>query len=792
MAYIDWWNRTGPITMGERFGLNEISTRAKTLSPTKSHTQVASNYYVPPRDSNPPWIHYPSNDPKAHQQILEDFDISEETMHKDGGRIDMKPGGIVEPGVTHYALTDVERSARYREKHRKTTSLEFTAKGEKITVDIPQLRPDSKLKFKELINGVEKWKVEPTTENWIKIFKKKKGSGKGPQQYTYGWSTELRKFLQGEETAYPLIKKIFEQTDIKKVLGLDKEHVKMIKSYKNLQSPAIATIIAKEKALYASAKKAIQINKIFKTNPEITLEALTREIHKKDFARAGKIGKVEMMTTVSNDVARYLEALSKTEEGIVARVIPRGLKSKWIPPTGKNLKNIKDYIFSQSGGFRFQDQTLRDYKYAIRDSILKLKPNTSLALEAKLAKIKGAADHVVSLSAVYKNAPGYLEAIQKIEGAINAAKSNKLDKPFKEALELAFKGDFSKVDTYNELATKFQKAKNIDVPFIRPGGDPTQTVKYFTEFSEGAQENILKSAKKTGVALETKTMPLTEKTLKTFLQQVKNTPKGPGRLRIISTLIGAGVGLPVLNKYGISSAEAAKADTLEPSDKKQETSVIGDVASAVAENPIKSAAAVIGGDVALNKAKLSLKTLRGVDRALGPWMTPLIGLYTAITGEPPDPTSAANLLIPSFWNSIMKRYNWQDKSADPLKRRIINAAKRGLIPTNLMPVISRASGIGTAMFGAKYVAEESQPNIFRDDKGDLRMKDDQITTLPSNMIKDYHWRFASDDFFEKEYGITKDQYKSNLPEFLDLEKQKAKKPAPFDSYFMGGIASLIK
>jgi len=38
MAYIEWWNRTGPITMGERFGLNEISTRAKTLSPIKSYT----------------------------------------------------------------------------------------------------------------------------------------------------------------------------------------------------------------------------------------------------------------------------------------------------------------------------------------------------------------------------------------------------------------------------------------------------------------------------------------------------------------------------------------------------------------------------------------------------------------------------------------------------------------------------------------------------------------------------------------------------------------------------------
>ena len=56
MAYIEWWNRTGPITLGERFGLNEISIARNTLSPTKSYTE---------------------------------------------DRIDMKPGGIVEPGVEY-------------------------------------------------------------------------------------------------------------------------------------------------------------------------------------------------------------------------------------------------------------------------------------------------------------------------------------------------------------------------------------------------------------------------------------------------------------------------------------------------------------------------------------------------------------------------------------------------------------------------------------------------------------------------------------------------------------------
>jgi hypothetical protein len=39
MAYIEWWNRTKPITMGERFGLNEISIARNTLSPTKSYTE---------------------------------------------------------------------------------------------------------------------------------------------------------------------------------------------------------------------------------------------------------------------------------------------------------------------------------------------------------------------------------------------------------------------------------------------------------------------------------------------------------------------------------------------------------------------------------------------------------------------------------------------------------------------------------------------------------------------------------------------------------------------------------
>ena len=82
MAYIDWWNRTGPITMGERFGLNEISTRAKTLSPIKSHT--ASPLFSP----------LPADFDEISLEEMEDLkkQVKFGQQVKDGGRIGLAQG----------------------------------------------------------------------------------------------------------------------------------------------------------------------------------------------------------------------------------------------------------------------------------------------------------------------------------------------------------------------------------------------------------------------------------------------------------------------------------------------------------------------------------------------------------------------------------------------------------------------------------------------------------------------------------------------------------------------------
>jgi len=119
-------------------------------------------------------------------------------------------------------------------------------------------------------------------------------------------------------------------------------------------------------------------------------------------------------------------------------------------------------------------------------------------------------------------------------------------------------------------------------------------------------------------------------------------------------------------------------------------------------------------------------------------------------------------------------------------------ARAGLKPHHLLKIRNFSiPWLAATTLGKVFT--ESQTGVFRDEEtGDLKMEEEQVTTLLPNMIKDHHFRHASDKFFEQEYGITKDEYKSNLPEFLDLEEQKSKRqrPDPLDSYFDGGIASL--
>ena len=90
MSSVPWYKRMEPITLGERFELDQFSTRAKPLSPTKSYAQ------------KPPYNWEQGNwwdlddQSVGNTAILENFDHTTATMHKDGGRIALGDGSITE------------------------------------------------------------------------------------------------------------------------------------------------------------------------------------------------------------------------------------------------------------------------------------------------------------------------------------------------------------------------------------------------------------------------------------------------------------------------------------------------------------------------------------------------------------------------------------------------------------------------------------------------------------------------------------------------------------------------
>ena len=170
----------------------------------------------------------------------------------------------------------------------------------------------------------------------------------------------------------------------------------------------------------------------------------------------------------------------------------------------------------------------------------------------------------------------------------------------------------------------------------------------------------------------------------------------------------------------------------------------------------------------------------------------------------PDMSSPTTWLTPTFWNWAIKEWGFDKtlnqfgKSLNHLnkkdKLRVVRnvVARAGLKPQHLLK-IRNFSIPWLAATTLGYVAKESQPGVFRDEEtGELKMTEEQITPLLSNMIMDSDYRFKSDEYFEKEYNMKKEDYKSELPEFLDLEEQKSKgqRQGPLDNYFNGGIVSL--
>jgi len=411
-----------------------------------------------------------------------------------------------------YLSKEAERTRRYRERNPyklKTTNV--IVNGKKYIIPNNALKPES---AKGLIKFLDDLSKNPTPQNAVRLLKgKSKAIQDAVRNYGYYARGELKgSFAEGKgnvlgkffEDLQPKIPK--QSTDFLSQEGI-------VKKMKGATVSEYATPAAKDKITRRSFEKVIEINNEFKKNPKITLNKLTENIYGTKFLKGNNSQKLKLATNVSDDVAKYLEAL---KEGSAQRRAPRGMGKEFNPPTGKKYDDIVKYITSQKDGFRFQDATLRNYKYNIRDSLLGFNPRHTRNLEMRVKNIKGVLDHAVGLSATHKIAPGYSGIYQDLERALNQTKGIKIDKPFTKVLrQVVREGDFSGVDNYNKLAAKFQKTNKIDVPFIRKGGDPKKLVSAFSDLDVPSQQNILKLAKgPKGFAIETKGSAIVDDVLK--------------------------------------------------------------------------------------------------------------------------------------------------------------------------------------------------------------------------------------------------------------------------------------
>ena len=367
-------------------------------------------------------------------------------------------------------------------------------------IDIPE---KTKQKYVVLLKGINKWKKDPSAENWIEIFRK--GDGLNQTQE----SLNVRRYITGKsyqgKKLFPQVKEHFEKMNLKQIIGPD---VELIKDYtpeyfkKNRMWTANkASSVAR---LARSADEVREIAPFFKRAKDpkkLNLLNITKKLIK-GYDSLNEYDQIAALENVSKRVSRYLEFLEDTRE-----------VGKLQKP--QNAKEIISFIKSNMSDFEFGTSTIRNMKFAARDAALGLERGTTRNTRAILYDLKEpgkAIDEVASLSATYKRLPGYTGLTQIIDADINQLKNTKIDIPFSSKyLDEILKGDFTNVANHNREARIFMRANpGVKIPLIVTGEnlDPSKHIKYFNDLLPEEQKNIKAIAKKNKFVLKTDALPI--------------------------------------------------------------------------------------------------------------------------------------------------------------------------------------------------------------------------------------------------------------------------------------------
>ena len=305
--------------------------------------------------------------------------------------------------------------------------------------------------------------------------------------------------------------------------------------------------IARKKGKEAAAAKLLEaddvlkiINDEFKLDPDISnSEELAKNIYGEQFTQADKQGKLDLILQTDNDVYKYLRMLRGT------RQIPKGLRLPSQEKIADIIDNLETGLEDEAAegksqfkkkGYRFSSGLIRDYKYALVDEKLGLKPNVFKREREKFITKGKNLDEIFGLSSSSKYAPGYAEAVQLLSPSVNKAKETAIDLPMSKILRaldegrttMTYKGKKNVsinevVEDFNKTSEAFAKKYNIRGPKINLGGN--FDLKNYINFRPEAQKNIEQVFKDKNYFLsEVTNKPFETITQKIKLSNIKNRP----------------------------------------------------------------------------------------------------------------------------------------------------------------------------------------------------------------------------------------------------------------------------
>ena len=549
--------------------------------------------------------------------------------------------------------------------------------------------PKETLKAIEGFKKLKEWEKNPTAENWFSVFRVTEPSGKTkPSKFSQG----LRNYVQGKEGEGATFNKYFDKIE------LDEKLYNEIKTYdKDLANTlkAKAGNQAAKKAIFEKSDQAINdINEQFKFDANSSLEEITEALYGNQFKNADSKNKLILTTQTSDDVAKYLKVLQGAR--------PEQAKKIKLPDQ-ETMNDIVDNIAAgKKGGFRFQEGTLRQYKFDIRDTLLGLEAGTSSQLRSKvLGGGKRVIDESVGLSATYERAPGYTEASQFLSPETNRIKGVVIDRPFNKTLNKVLEGDLSGVKEYNKIARQFKKEyPNVDVPIIEIGKNPNEVIKYFDSFSKESQKNILDIYNKSNISIRTDSKPLS-----VLVDEFQKAERLEGKAKIAA-----------YSALGLGSAGVANAD--EVSDlTPMEASVLPDLSKikeVIQENPIASSALAAAAPFATEKGRdIYGKIGKGLLKGLSVAGTPLgVAAYEAagpggLRESIQEGRTTEDIATDPFTYASLPFANIASQAvSNPTLQKILSLGLPARAVGALTPIGLTAIGATTAYQGIKSLKEE--------------------------------------------------------------------------------------